>query len=196
MAEKDKKVDTKKAVESKPVKSGIRSLKDANEESESKTASHRPRRGGPRNYDKGDGVAEEVLMIKRLSKKTKGGNSISFSALVAVGDKKGKVGIGMGKGLEVPQAIKKGIKFARANMIEVPIHEESIPHDVRIKFKAADIILKPAPKGAGLKVGSVVRSILALAGITNASGKVLGSRNKITNVYAVMEALKSLNARS
>lgn len=143
-----------------------------------------------------DGIYEEVLQIKRVSKKTTGGNSISFTALVVVGDKKGKVGLGLGKGLEVPQAIKKGVKYARKHMIDVPVHEKSLPHDVKVKYRAARIILKPAPKGTGLKVGSVVRSILAFAGIENASGKVLGSRNKLTNAYAIMRALGSLKART
>lgn len=155
---------------------------------------NKPRRR--RDEPPADGIFEEVLQIKRVSKKTTGGNSISFTALVVVGDKKGKVGLGLGRGLEVPQAIQKGVKYARKHMIDVPVYEKSLPHDVKFKFRAARIILKPAPKGTGLKVGSVVRSILAFAGIENASGKVLGSRNKLTNAYAVMRALKSLKPRN
>jgi len=143
-----------------------------------------------------DGIEEKVLLIKRLSKKTKGGNYISFSALVAVGDNISKVGIGLGRGLEVPQAIKKAISYARKHMIEVPVYQDTLPHDIKVKYKSSNIILKPAPKGAGLKVGSVVRSILSLGGVKNASGKILGSRNQISNVYAVMQALGSLKHRS
>ncbi|OGK15771.1 hypothetical protein A3H80_03395 [Candidatus Roizmanbacteria bacterium RIFCSPLOWO2_02_FULL_37_19] len=142
-----------------------------------------------------DGIEEKVLLIRRISKKTTGGNYISFSTLVVVGDKKGRVGLGVGRGLEVPQAIKKGISRARKHMINVPVYESTVPHDIKTKFKAASIILYPAPKGAGLKVGSVVRSILSLAGITNASGKILGSRNQINNAYAVMKALRQLKPR-
>ncbi len=147
------------------------------------------------NRQKEDGIVEKVLLIKRVSKKTKGGNYISFSALVAVGDQKGHVGVGLQRGLEVPQAIRKAIKYARKRMLEVPIYKTSIPHNVQVKYKAAKIILKPAPVGAGLKAGSVVRSILNLAGITNASAKILGSRNQITNTYAVMEALSLLKKK-
>lgn len=143
-----------------------------------------------------DGIEEKVLLIKRLSKKTKGGNYISFSALVVVGDNISKVGVGLGRGLEVPQAIRKAISHARNHMVQVPVYEETLPHDVKVKYKSSNIILKPAPKGAGLKVGSVVRSILSLAGIKNASGKILGSRNQISNVYAVMKALENLKVRS
>lgn len=144
--------------------------------------------------DKGN--EEKVLLIRRLSKKTTGGNYISFSALVAVGDKKGKVGIGLGRGLEVPQAIKKGINFARKHMITVPLYKNTIPHDIKVKYKGALIILKPAAQGVGLKVGSVMRSILRLAGVSNASGKILRSRNHIANTYAVMKALMLLKART
>lgn len=141
-------------------------------------------------------IEEKVLLIKRVSKKTSGGNHISFSALVAVGDKKGKVGIGLKRGLEVPIAIKKAIRYAKRHMINVPIYNETLPHDSRMKFKASYLLLKPAPVGAGLKAGSVVRSILSLAGVTNASAKILGSRNQITNAYAVMEALSNLKKRN
>jgi len=147
-------------------------------------------------YKSIDGLEEKVLLIRRLSKKTKGGNSISFSALVVVGDMKGKVGIGLGHGLEVPQAIKKGMSLARRTMVSVPINNETIPHDIRVKYKGAELLLRPAAQGVGLKVGSVARPILSLAGITNVSGKILRSRNKITNAYAIMEALKNLKSRN
>lgn len=140
-------------------------------------------------------IEEKVLLIRRLSKKTPGGNYISFSALVAVGDKKGKVGIGLGRGLEVPQAIRKAINYAKKHMITVPIYQGTLPHDIKIKYKGAFILLKPAVQGAGLKVGSVARSLLSLAGITNGSGKILRSRNQIANTYAVMKALTMLKER-
>lgn len=146
-------------------------------------------------YTSIDGMEEKVLLIRRLSKKTKGGNYISFSALVVVGDLKGKVGLGLGHGLEVPQAIKKGLNQARKNCIIVPINNETLPHDIRVKYKGAELLLRPAAQGVGLKVGSVARPILSLAGVTNASGKILRSRNQITNAYAVMEALSKLKTR-
>lgn len=139
---------------------------------------------------------EKVLLIKRVSKKITGGNYVTFSALVAVGDKKGKVGIGTGRGLEVPPAIQKAIKQAKKHLITVPIFKNSLPHQVKLKYKASLIILKPAPEGTGLKVGSVARVILDLAGVSNASGKIIRSRNQTVNTYAVMEALKKLKVKS
>ena len=138
---------------------------------------------------------EKVVKIKRVSKKTTGGNYVTFSALVVVGDKKGKVGIGLGRSLEVPPAIQKAISYAKKHMINVPIRNKTIPHEVRVKFKAAKILLKPAPEGTGLKVGSVTRVILDLAGIENASGKIIGSRNQIVNTYAIMKALSLLRTK-
>ena len=138
---------------------------------------------------------EKVVKIKRVSKKTTGGNYVTFSALVVVGDRKGKVGIGLGRSLEVPPAIQKAISYAKKHMINVPIRNKTIPHEVRVKFKAARILLKPAPEGTGLKVGSVTRVILDLAGVENASGKIIGSRNQIVNTYAIMKALSLLRTK-
>lgn len=154
-------------------------------------------RGGQRRDKRdADGFEEKVLLIRRVSKKTTGGNYASFSALVVIGDRKGNVGVGLGRGLEVPKAIKKGIVYAKKHMVNVPIHKMTIPHQVILKYKAAKIILKPAPAGVGLKLGSVVRSILSLAGVSNASGKIIGSRNKITNSYAVIKALEMLKKKN
>jgi small subunit ribosomal protein S5 len=138
---------------------------------------------------------EKVVKIRRVSKKTTGGNYVTFSALVVVGDKKGKVGIGLGRSLEVPPAIQKAISYAKKHMINVPMRNKTIPHEVRVKFRAARILLKPAPEGTGLKVGSVTRVILDLAGVENASGKIIGSRNQIVNTYAVMKALSLLRTK-
>ncbi|MDO8741852.1 MAG: 30S ribosomal protein S5 [Candidatus Roizmanbacteria bacterium] len=138
---------------------------------------------------------EKVVKIRRVSKKTTGGNYVTFSALVVVGDRKGKVGIGLGRSLEVPPAIQKAISYAKKHMINVPIRNKTIPHEVRVKFKAARILLKPAPEGTGLKVGSVTRVILDLAGVENASGKIIGSRNQIVNTYAIMKALSLLRTK-
>jgi len=138
---------------------------------------------------------EKVVKIRRVSKKTTGGNYVTFSALVVVGNKKGKVGIGLGRSLEVPPAIQKAISYAKKHMINVPMRNKTIPHEVRVKFKAARILLKPAPEGTGLKVGSVTRVILDLAGVENASGKIIGSRNQIVNTYAVMKALSLLRTK-
>jgi len=137
-------------------------------------------------------LTEKVILIKRVSKKTTGGNYVTFSALVVVGDKKGQVGIGLGRGLEVPQAIQKAITYARKHLFTVPMKGKTLPHQILYKYKSALILLKPAPEGTGLKVGSVVRIILDLAGVNDASGKIIGSRNQIANTYAVMKALSKL----
>lgn len=133
---------------------------------------------------------EKVLLIKRVSKKIPGGNYVTFSALVVVGDKKGKVGIGLGRGQEVPPAIQKAITYAKKHLITVPIRNKTLPHEVCLKYKASKILLKPAPEGTGLKVGSVARVLLDLAGVENASGKIIRSRNQIVNTYAIMKALQ------
>lgn len=139
---------------------------------------------------------EKVLLIKRVSKKTTGGNYVTFSALVVVGDKKGKVGIGLGRGSEVPPAIQKAITYAKKHLIQVPLYKKTLPHEIKLKYKSALILLKPAPEGTGLKVGSVIRVILDLAGVFDASGKIIGSRNQISNTYAVIEALKKLKPKN
>ncbi len=140
-------------------------------------------------------LEEKVLLIKRVSKKIPGGNYVTFSALVAVGDKKGRVGVGLGRGQEVPPAIQKAISYARKHMITVPVFQNTLPHEIKLKYKASLILLKPAPPGTGLKVGSVARVLLDLVGITNASGKIIKSRNQVVNTYAVMEALMRLKPR-
>ena len=144
----------------------------------------------------GEKFEEHVLLIKRVSKKIPGGNYVSFSALVVVGDRRGQVGLGLGRGLEVPPAIKKAIKHAKKNLIKVPIYRDTLPHEIFLKYKAAKIFLKPAPVGTGLKVGSVARTILDLAGVQNASGKIIGSKNQLVNSYAVMEALNKLRIQN
>jgi len=141
-------------------------------------------------------LEERVLLIRRVSKKTSGGNYITFSALVAVGNGQGKVGIGLGRALEVPPAIQKAITYAKKHMLTVPLKKATIPHEIKLKFKSARIYLKPAPEGTGLKVGSVTRVIFDLAGIHNASGKIIGSRNQVVNTYAVMEALRRLKVQN
>lgn len=141
-------------------------------------------------------LEERILTIKRVTKKTTGGNYVTFSALVVVGNGRGSVGIGLGRGLEVPQAIRKAVTQAKKHMLDVPIYKSTIPHEVRLKYKAGFVLLRPAPEGTGLKIGSVARVIFDLAGIHNASGKIIGSRNQTVNTYLIMEALKSLKARS
>lgn len=137
---------------------------------------------------------EKVVQVNRVSKKITGGNKISFSVLVVVGDKKGKVGVGLGKAADVATAIKKGINYAKKHLITVPMRGTTIPHEVRIKVGAAKLLIKPAPAGTGIKAGGAVRAVVEAAGIKDIVGKILGTDNKASNVYATLVALKKLRA--
>ncbi len=130
-----------------------------------------------------------------MSKKTKGGNKIGFSALTVVGDKKGRVGAGLGKAPDVSSAIRKGISYAKKHLIDVVIVNGTIPFRIDVKVGAAKIMLKPAPPGSGIIAGGAVRSVVSAAGIENISSKMLGTENKISNIYATLEALKRLSER-
>lgn len=149
----------------------------------------------PFEVDKG-GFEEKIVQVNRVSKKTKGGNKIGFSVLVVAGDKKGKVGVGLGKAPDVSSAIKKGVEIAKKRAIDVPIINGTIPFDLYLKLGAAEIILKPAPRGTGLIAGGAVRSVVSLAGIENISSKVLGTKNQASNVYATIEGLKRIAKRA
>ncbi|PIU73508.1 30S ribosomal protein S5 [Candidatus Shapirobacteria bacterium CG06_land_8_20_14_3_00_40_12] len=136
---------------------------------------------------------EKVVKIKRVSKKTKGGNQIAFTALVVSGDKKSRVGVGHGRAKSVADAIQKAIKRAQKSMFTVPIVDGTIGSSLKIKFKGAIILLRPGKKGSGLIAGGPVRSVVELAGIKDLVSKIIGSRNKSVNVWATFRALKSLS---
>ena len=136
---------------------------------------------------------EQVVQINRVSKKTKGGNKVGFSALTVVGDKKGKVGVGLGKAPDVSSAIRKGLSQAKKHLIDIPLVDGTIPFRIDIKLGAAKIMLKPAPPGSGIIAGGAVRSVVSAAGIENISSKMLGTTNKISNIYATLEALKRVS---
>jgi len=142
-----------------------------------------------------DGFEEKIVQVSRVSKKTKGGNKIGFSVLMVVGNKNGKVGVGLGKAGDVSLSIKKGVSLAKKHAIDVPIINGTIPFEFYIKLGAAKVLLKPAPMGSGVIAGGAVRSVVSLAGIENISSKVLGTGNKASNVYATIEALKRLADR-
>lgn len=135
---------------------------------------------------------ETVIEIRRVSKKTKGGNQIRFSVLVVVGDRKGRVGLGIGKGPDVASAIRKAISFAKKRLITVPLRATTIPYEVRVKYGAAKILMKPAPKGSGIIAGGPMRAAIEAAGIQDIVAKMLGSNNKISNIYATIEAFRKL----
>lgn len=136
---------------------------------------------------------ETVIEIKRVSKKTKGGNTMRFTALVVVGDRKGKVGVGLSKAPDVSSAIRKALDFAKRRMITVPLRGTSIPYSIEEKFSAAKVLLRPAPPGSGIIAGGPMRVVLEAAGVRDASGKILGTKNKASNVYATLKALESIS---
>lgn len=146
-------------------------------------------RFGPKIQDE---FEEKVVQISRVSKKRAGGSKISFSALVVVGDKKGRVGVGLGKAPSVSQAVVKGAAFARKHLLTVPLKGTTIPHEVRVKRGAAQVLIKPAPAGSGLIAGGAVRAVVEMAGIRDISSKILGTKNQASNVYATLEALRHL----
>lgn len=135
---------------------------------------------------------EKVIQISRVSKKTKGGNKVGFSVLMVVGDKKGQVGVGLGKASDVVGAIKKGIKKAKKKMITVPLDGTTIPFSLQVKKGAGIVMLKPAPKGSGVIAGGPVRAVVEAAGIRDISSKIMGSENQASSVYATFEALNQI----
>ena len=140
-------------------------------------------------------LMEKVLFINRCSKTVKGGKKMSFSALILVGDGKGRVGFGFAKANELTDAIRKGGESARKNMIDVYMEGSTIPHDVCVKWDGVILFLRPAPRGTGIIAGSKVRSILEFAGYGDVSAKIIGSTNAINQVHATFKALSSLASR-
>jgi len=138
---------------------------------------------------------DKVVEIKRVSKKTKGGNQIHFTALVVTGDKKSRVGVGLGKAKSVADAIQKAIQKARKSMIEVDITDGTIKDSIQLKFKGAIVLLRPGKKGSGLIAGGPVRSVVELAGIKDIVSKIIGSKTKSLNVWATLKALTIMNQK-
>jgi small subunit ribosomal protein S5 len=137
---------------------------------------------------------ETVVQINRISKKTKGGNQIRFSALVVVGDRKGRVGAGLAKATDVRNAIRKAIDKAKRRIMTVTMAGTTVPYSVREKFSAAEVLVKPAPAGSGIIAGGAMRVVMEAVGIRDVVGKILGTKNKISNVYATLQALKTISA--
>ena len=135
---------------------------------------------------------ERVLQIRRVSKKTRGGNTIGFTALAVVGDKNGRVGVGYGKAPNVAEAITKAVNIAKKDIVKIKITGSTIAHSVVSKFGSAKVFLKPAPKGTGVIAGGSIRAVVELAGIKDISAKMIGASNKMCNIKCTLEALKKL----
>ncbi len=138
---------------------------------------------------------EKIVQVNRVSKKTKGGNKIGFSVLAVVGDRKGRVGVGLGGAPDVSSAVRKAVSYAKKHLYTVPMKGRTILHEVRVKRGAAQILLKPAPPGTGVIAGGAVRAVVEAAGIRDIVSKILGSKNQASNVYATMEAMKKFKTK-
>ncbi|MCH2175662.1 MAG: 30S ribosomal protein S5 [Lentisphaeria bacterium] len=152
------------------------------------------------NFEKGSAdetpeFEERVVNINRCSSVAKGGRTFSFSALVVVGNHKGQVGFGLGKSLEVADAIRKGAQLARKNLITLPLNGGTIPHDVNAKFRGARVLMRPASKGTGLIAGGAMRAVLELGGVHDVLAKSLGSNNPVNVVRATVEAIEALESK-
>ncbi len=151
-----------------------------------------PRRDRRRDEEDGPEFIEKVVFINRVAKVVKGGRRFSFTAIVVVGDGQGRVGFGMGRAAEVPEAIRKGGVIARRGMFKVQMRQSTIAHDLIAEFKATRVIMHPAAPGTGLIAGGAVRQVMEAAGITDILTKTQGSTNAVNVVHATIDGLRSL----
>lgn len=166
---------------------------DDKKNTEKKFSQKRDRRFGRGKKREEREFDQKIIDVARVTRVTEGGKQMSFRVTVAIGDRKGRVGLGIGKGLDVTRAINKAVDKAKKGMVKVPLDDQgTIPHDVKKKFGASRIMIRPAPQGTGIIAGGVMRMILDLAGVKNATAKMYGSKSKINNSKATILALQSL----
>lgn len=139
---------------------------------------------------------EQTVSIDRVSRTVKGGRRLRFKALVVVGDSKNKVGVGVSKGRDVQQAVEKATNIAKKTMITIPVENDTLPHEVELKYGASRVLLKPAAPGTGIIAGGVVRTIIGVTSVKNLVSKSIGSTNKVNVAYATIKALSELKPRS
>lgn len=154
--------------------------------------SRKPNNRGPQQPREFD---QKVVEVKRVTRVVAGGKRMRFRALVVIGDHKGKVGIGLKKGMDVTESVNKAVNAAKKNMITVPIVNDTIPHEVKVKYKSSKLLMMPARPGTGVIAGGAVRSVLDMAGIKNVISKMVGSNNKTNNVRAAYEAFKMMRSK-
>lgn len=150
------------------------------------------KKNGSRGGDRKEEFDQRILDVARVTRVMAGGKRMNFRACVAIGDKKGRVGVGLGKGKDIAIAVNKAVNRAKKDIVVVPITNGTIPHRIKEKHGAAQIFLKPASAGSGVIAGGIVRIILELAGIKNISGKILGTNNKMNNAFCTLEILRNL----
>ena len=167
---------------------------EATENKKESGKARRPRRDSRRPEKVSDGLEKRMVSLNPITKVTKGGKTMRYDALMVVGDKNGKVGIGLAKALDVTNAIEKATLLAKKNMINVCIDGTTIPHDIIGKFGTTKVIMMPSPEGKGIIAGGAVRDVVELAGIKDITTKLYGSNNPINCVKATFEGLKSLRS--
>ena len=145
-------------------------------------------------YEQVSEFKERLVAVNRVSKTVKGGRNMRFSALVVVGDENGRVGAGMGKAAEIPEAIRKANEDAKKHLVNVPLNGTTIPHDITGYYSTAKVVLLPAPEGTGVIAGGAARAVLELAGVREIRTKSFGTNNPINMVKATLEALKLLRS--
>ncbi len=188
----DKKIPTTENIDKKETTTGAAETVAKDVYGDKKRGMRRGPRRNDRRDDRRDDMEQRILEIARVTRVMGGGKRMSFRACVALGDKKGQVGVGLGKGADVTMAVNKAVNRAKKTMIHVPMIHETIPHEIFHKTGAAKIIFKPARQGRGVIAGGVARVILELAGVKNVTSKTLGTNSKINNARCTIEALSKL----
>jgi small subunit ribosomal protein S5 len=139
---------------------------------------------------------QKVVEVKRVTRVMAGGKRMRFRALVVIGDRKGRVGVGLKKGMDVSGSVEKAVNAAKKSLITLPLVNETIPHQLKVKYKSSVLSLMPAKPGTGVIAGGAVRSVMELAGVKNIVSKMLGSNNKVNNVKAIFEAFKQMKSKA
>lgn len=138
---------------------------------------------------------QKVVEVKRVTRVVAGGKRMRFRALVVIGDHKGRVGLGLRKGADVSESVNKAVNAAKKNLVTLPLVNETIPHEMNVKYKSSKLMLKPARPGTGVIAGGAVRSVMELAGVKNVVSKMLGSNNKVNNIKAIFAAFKQMKSK-